>query len=291
MFGKLPPPYGGVTVSLTNLMYALTSVSHTSLLFCLQSLLSYKKYYDVSHIHYTVPWKRFIGLLLGKIFAKRVVFTLHGRNYKLCLFNKLNIILSDGVIFLNKESYNQYHKYFRLSLLSTSVYKEGIKPIKNSKNYFSKKKSFKYILIYSYKKVLENHHDLYGIDFILQNIHKLPSSYKIVLLDPSMSYSTESNNSIVHITHHVSFMSLLSNVDIYVRPTIKDGDSVAIHEALNMGVPVLASDVISRPKGVYTYELFNWDDFLKKLQSTNLVRCKHPIQSSIYQYLEFCYKL
>lgn len=37
---------------------------------------------------------------------------------------------------------------------------------------------------------------------------------------------------------------------IYLRPTLTDGDAVSIREAIAVGVPVLASDVVVRPPGV-----------------------------------------
>jgi glycosyltransferase involved in cell wall biosynthesis len=39
---------------------------------------------------------------------------------------------------------------------------------------------------------------------------------------------------------------------VYLRPTRTDGDAVSIREALDRGVPVIASDVVSRPAGVQT---------------------------------------
>lgn len=44
-----------------------------------------------------------------------------------------------------------------------------------------------------------------------------------------------------------------SAIDAYVRPTISDGDAVAIRECLLIGKPVVASDVADRPTGTITY--------------------------------------
>ncbi|MHA1729282.1 MAG: glycosyltransferase [Promethearchaeota archaeon] len=51
---------------------------------------------------------------------------------------------------------------------------------------------------------------------------------------------------------------LFKKVDLMIRPTITDGDSVSIREALYFKLPVIASDVVSRPKPCITY---NYDDF------------------------------
>lgn len=43
-----------------------------------------------------------------------------------------------------------------------------------------------------------------------------------------------------------------SSTAVYLRPTLTDGDAVSIREALDAGVPVVASDVVRRPAGVVT---------------------------------------
>lgn len=58
--------------------------------------------------------------------------------------------------------------------------------------------------------------------------------------------------------------ALWDAVDIYIRPTSTDGDSVAIREALNAGVRVVASDVCKRPEKVLVYKFKNGKDFLEK---------------------------
>jgi glycogen synthase len=40
---------------------------------------------------------------------------------------------------------------------------------------------------------------------------------------------------------------------VYLRPSRTDGDAVSIREALSLGVPVLASDVVPRPPGTVTF--------------------------------------
>lgn len=57
---------------------------------------------------------------------------------------------------------------------------------------------------------------------------------------------------------------LWQNVDVYIRPTSTDGDSVAVREVLDQGTKVVASDVCWRPDGVISYQFGNGDDFLTK---------------------------
>ncbi len=46
---------------------------------------------------------------------------------------------------------------------------------------------------------------------------------------------------------------LFERVDLFIRPTLTDGDSISIREALHFKVPVVASDVSDRPAGVHCF--------------------------------------
>lgn len=59
--------------------------------------------------------------------------------------------------------------------------------------------------------------------------------------------------------------TLWKSVDVYVRPTSTDGDSVAVREALDEGISVIASDVCDRPEGVIVYKYGNEDELYDKL--------------------------
>jgi glycosyltransferase involved in cell wall biosynthesis len=63
---------------------------------------------------------------------------------------------------------------------------------------------------------------------------------------------------------------------IYLRPTTTDGDAVAIREALSAGVPVIASDVVSRPSEVAALPLTvdAWHTAIAELISSGPV--DHP---------------
>lgn len=62
--------------------------------------------------------------------------------------------------------------------------------------------------------------------------------------------------------------ALWNKTDVYIRPTCTDGDSLAVREALDMGVKVVASDVSYRPEGVVKYIYGNMDDLVSKTMTT-----------------------
>ena len=45
------------------------------------------------------------------------------------------------------------------------------------------------------------------------------------------------------------FQQLLNSSEVFIRPTLTDGDSLAVREALAIGVKVIASDSVRRPEG------------------------------------------
>ena len=56
------------------------------------------------------------------------------------------------------------------------------------------------------------------------------------------------------------FGYILSNSDVYVRATDRDGDAVAIREANEFGVPIVASTVVKRPDYCYLFERENSEE-------------------------------
>jgi glycosyltransferase involved in cell wall biosynthesis len=53
---------------------------------------------------------------------------------------------------------------------------------------------------------------------------------------------------------HDSCIGLMSACDVFLRPTLEDGDSISVREALAMGVPVVASNVGARPAGAILFD-------------------------------------
>jgi glycogen(starch) synthase len=62
----------------------------------------------------------------------------------------------------------------------------------------------------------------------------------------------------------------LRSAAVFLRPTLTDGDAVSIREALAVGVPVLASDVVARPRGttVVPLEVSRWTTAIENALNT-----------------------
>jgi len=63
---------------------------------------------------------------------------------------------------------------------------------------------------------------------------------------------------------HDCCLAVISRSDVFLRPTLRDGDSVSVREALALGVPVVASRVGLRPDGVILFHPGDIDEFVAK---------------------------
>lgn len=86
--------------------------------------------------------------------------------------------------------------------------------------------------------------------------------------------------------------ALWKEADVYIRPTCTDGDSLAVREALDIGIQVVASDVCARPKRTIVYKLGDLSDFCSKVRNALLVQ-RAPIAPdySNYQKIKEIYAL
>jgi len=75
-------------------------------------------------------------------------------------------------------------------------------------------------------------------------------------------------------------VALFKRCDLFLRPTISDGDSLSVRECLSFGVPVVASDAVVRPKGCCLYPTGDTDAMVEKvleaLDSINDITSKNP---------------
>jgi glycogen(starch) synthase len=75
----------------------------------------------------------------------------------------------------------------------------------------------------------------------------------------------ESNVLLVGDVSHDMCLTLIAASDVFVRPTLVDGDSVSVREAFSLGVPVVASATGVRPAGTILFQTGNIADLLLKL--------------------------
>lgn len=101
--------------------------------------------------------------------------------------------------------------------------------------------------------------EIYGIVELI-DYFKEYQAYGFVLSDPSGKYEEILMNlprNILIINRPHPFVEVLKKIDCYIRNTSTDGDSLSIHEALDNGVSVIATNVVDRPEGTILVERGN----------------------------------
>ena len=119
--------------------------------------------------------------------------------------------------------------------------------------------------------------DLYGTDLCVAAVNELPKNYYLVFVVVKCEipefydayhvaiakYGLEDR--ILLTDKSMSFVRLISESDIVLRTTNTDGDSITVREALALGKPVVASDVVARPEGTTLFANRNVASLIKAI--------------------------
>jgi glycosyltransferase involved in cell wall biosynthesis len=69
-------------------------------------------------------------------------------------------------------------------------------------------------------------------------------------------------------TPHETCLTLIARSDLFVRATFADGDAISIREALSLGIPVVASDVVPRPGASLLFRSGDVEDLVSVTYAT-----------------------
>lgn len=114
-------------------------------------------------------------------------------------------------------------------------------------------------------EVREPENDLYGAYALLDLVEAVPD-IRILFFAYRVTYGTEPQERLAEAVrkrglesrffmYHSGgdLVSAMRRCQLLLRPTLSDGDSNSVREALHMGLPVVASDCVARPAGVVTF--------------------------------------
>ncbi len=273
LIGKTPPPIGGVTIHVYRLLNRLIDTRNNVNFYDLNNfkvhtLIGCIIKNDVIHNHSNSRIFLFIVSVLCKLLNKKYIITIHGNCRSLGLlhsfFEKVAIKNSDIPIVLNEESFNYSIKH-NLKTRRVSSFIEPIKPELNLSNDILElidtlRYKFKCIIATNASSYAfdANGNEIYGIKKLVSLMHKF-QDYALIISDPSSQYYEHFKKLPVNvfiITEKHSFCAVLNKVDLFVRATSTDGDSISIKESLFVGTPVIATNCVDRPKEVLTYNYF-----------------------------------
>lgn len=136
--------------------------------------------------------------------------------------------------------------------------------------------------------------DLYGLDHMVELAARLKPDYPDVgivvcfsghfpseqaYLEDLLRLAEDKGvaDNILFNTREGVFVPVLSASDLFVRPTNTDGDANSLREALYLGVPAIASDVVSRPDETILFRCRDIDEFEDKVRSVlSALRSSRP---------------
>lgn len=290
--GPLPPPPGGVASSLQSLVDATQPRDDISV-----TVIPWKQMWklpalrpDILHLHFSSALKRGLGALWGRLCGAGVIHTIHGNGFDFSKpGNRLACALSQGFILLNPEILGRFaaRGVTRLAhmtpIFQASETREPAALPEALEQFLQASQRERTALVYANNRQTVDGRDIYGFDFIASVLPDLKrAGVRVIFLDPNGHYTTDeilhngAHSAFLH-QSHVDFRTLLRRVDLYLRPTSTDGNSVAVLEALELGVPVLASDAVPRTEGVITFAYGKAPQFIQALQRISSVTQTSPV--------------
>jgi glycosyltransferase involved in cell wall biosynthesis len=104
------------------------------------------------------------------------------------------------------------------------------------------------------RKLVGKYPDMGLIVYLRKGTDKDKSKYSDLIYEIN---SSKLKNNILFYTSNHEFYPIFNICKLFLRPTSTDGDANSIREAFYFGVPVIASDVVPRPKGTILYQYGN----------------------------------
>lgn len=298
--GPYPPPLGGISVHISRMEAFLKSenipyrifnhgfLSTKDVIATNKSYLWYLRYLFVPksglvHFHQFTILHYFYYFLFSHISSSKLIVTIHEENllhYNPLLrrivigllrqtnFTELISVSSNLSDFLNK---SEIPNLWLPAYVPPSLFDKITLKRQDTREYF----------LYSVWKFERTISDtIYNIDLAFEFCRKMKGKYQMLLLIGTEKESDKDylNNMLknyeisdsVLVIYEAELVSYLNNCKFLLRANKVDGYGVSLQEALDLGIPAVASDVCIRPKGCILFRNNDIADLMDKVN--NLVR-------------------
>ena len=298
--GPMPPPYGGIATHVAALKHRLdkNNIRNDVASFEAISALKYIFRHHIIHSH-EISARSKILLPLLKYFRKRIILSVHGDGLEDQLTNNQVLRLNP----FGKRLLRKALKYYDAVIVANDKIKRfllyiGIKdnrifvipefiPTENAWDYRVDRPEIDLFVrgrkMFFLSGDLRNYNGvyLYGFDLIFEfaknnkrleericffiNVTSYRNSGSIEELERLRIDNHLENFVYVNKKPLRSALSLIKESFALVRATNTDGNSVSILEALHQRVPVIASDVVDRPKSCLLFKSRDQEDLSKQI--------------------------
>lgn len=135
--------------------------------------------------------------------------------------------------------------------------------------------------------------EIYGISEMIPRFADYPE-YQLLISDPSGKYRSYIQQHTPHIPNNLFFISHLHDFknilllsDAFIRNTSTDGVSLSIHEARELGIPILASTAVERPLFCSIFQVFSKADLTVKLEEARrLITLPYAVPDTVAKLIE-----
>ena len=285
IIGKTPPPVGGVAEHVKRLTQSLRRIGF-NFDFCdlgktsVFKILFKAATHRIIHIHFSNPAAQLAFAIFCRLTCKKLIITYHGcwgrygiagnRAVKLSACLAYVPIVQERVSLLEALRCNP-----RSREISTYIPDSRIVPLPAQLQSEIAIRRGYYQATFctnAWNVTFDKYgQEIYGISEMINRFADYPE-YQLLISDPSGNYRLYIQKHTAHISSNVFFISHLHDFksilllsDAFIRNTTTDGVSLSIHEAHELGVPVLASAAVPRPPFCSIFQDFSKSDLKVKL--------------------------
>ena len=318
--GPYPPPYGGVSMHIKRLeeqvsgAYDIDVIDESRVvkenIFNIRTF-SMGKYLlkvirtDIVHIHSGILSFRLLHYCTAGIFFKKRVITIHGyepgRGFIEKSLDRIMLNHCSRAIFVSKEIAGRLpvRKYIiKDAFLPPDIDSEEQLPGEIS-SWIEKKKAQGFAICTANAWRLDSHknEDVYGLDLCILAAKKLKdqgikAAFIFIVCEDTgvipvspykeMIKAFALEDCFLLFESPLSFIRLILESDIVLRPTNTDGDALTVREGLYMGKTVIASDVVQRPQGTILFRNRDIDSLAREIEGVIHSDKKEPGKSDEY---------
>ncbi|SEJ43873.1 Glycosyltransferase involved in cell wall bisynthesis [Dyadobacter sp. SG02] len=286
IIGKMPPPIGGVSMHVKRLTESLRrkefgfgfcDTGTTSVYRILIKIIEY----NTIHIHVSNPAVQLATAIFCRLAGKKLIITYHGAWGRYDAVGNRAVKLSARLAYIpivqERAGLVQALRCNpRSREISTYIADPEIRPLPaslQSEIAFRRKFYLATFCTNAWNVTFDKHgREIYGISEMIDRFADYPE-YQLVISDPSGNYrsyiqrcSRKISDNIFFISHLHDFKNILLLSDAFIRNTTTDGVSLSIHEARDLGIPVLASAAVRRPPFCSIFQDILKTDLKEKLE-------------------------
>lgn len=271
--GSIPPPIGGVTMHVERLLSVLEKHRYSVRFLPIRghSIIRFFRdvfWSDVVHLHSSNPYLRLTVSCFCRIFRIPLISTIHGRlgrfrgirnwaDFKSVEWTTFPIVLNEQSFELavKKNRHVRMISAFLPPMKDEALpghVEQAVSALKSKCRRVWSTNAFNLSFDVDEKEI-------YGISDLIRIFCENPD-LGLTVSDPTGNYlgylksiKIDIPENVLFITEAHSFYEVMKLTDGMIRNTTTDGDALSVKEALWLRKTTLATDVVSRPKGVICY--------------------------------------